>query len=68
MTHSLIGADRRTHCKIMMIAVASAVSVIMLAGSAWRAEPDARTARINPPMLKVGAPAMSAASSTPMIR
>ena len=68
MTHSLIGADRRTHCKIFMVAAASAVSVIMLAGSAWRAEPDARTTRVATPMLKVGAPAMSAATSTPMIR
>jgi hypothetical protein len=68
MPHSLIGADRRTHCKIIMVAVASAVSVIMLAGSAWRAEPDARTASVGTPVLKVGAPAMSAATSTPMIR
>ena len=68
MTHSLIGADRRTHCKIFMVAVASAVSVIMIAGGAWRAEPDARSARVATPMLKVGAPAMSAATSTPMIR
>jgi hypothetical protein len=68
MTHSLIGADRCTHCKIIMVAVASTVSVIMLAGGAWRAEPGARTERIGTPMLKVGAPAMSAATSTPMIR
>ena len=68
MTHSLIGADRRTHRKIIMVAVAGAVSVIMLAGSAWRAEPDARTVRVGTPMLKVGAPAMSAATSAPVIR
>jgi hypothetical protein len=68
MTHLLIGADRRTHRKIIMVAVAGAVGVIMLAGSAWRAEPDARTVRVGTPMLKVGAPAMSAATSTPMIR
>lgn len=68
MSHSLIGADRRTHCKIIAVALASAMSVIMLAGSTWRAEPEAPAVHAGGPVLKAGAPTMSAATSAPIIR
>jgi hypothetical protein len=43
MTHSLIAADRRTHCKI--VALALALSVVMLGITANAAAPEAPTVR-----------------------
>jgi hypothetical protein len=45
MSHSLVGADRRTHCKIVALAVAGAVSLSMLAGATWRPESEVAPTR-----------------------
>jgi hypothetical protein len=52
MTHSLIAADRRTHCKI----VALALSVVVLGITANAAAPEAPTVRSHAEalMLKIG--------------
>ena len=59
MTHSLIGADRSTHFKIVAVALVSAVVVVMVGITARVAETDAATARIQAegPVLKAGKPA-----------
>ncbi|MFL5096703.1 MAG: hypothetical protein ACJ8ES_15475 [Xanthobacteraceae bacterium] len=70
MCHSLIGADRRTHGKILVVALAGAIGLVMVAGAAWRAETDAPTAhaRANTPILNAGKPAAAAAVTSPIIR
>ncbi|MFL4979507.1 MAG: hypothetical protein ACJ8FV_13600 [Xanthobacteraceae bacterium] len=70
MCHSLIGADRRTHGKILAVALAGAIGLVMVAGAAWRAETDAPTAhaRAGAPVLKAGKPATSASAASPIIR
>jgi len=54
MSHSLVGADRRTHCKIVAIACAGAVGLSMLAGAMARSETAAPSAhaQANKPVLK----------------
>jgi hypothetical protein len=70
MTHSLIGADGCTHCKIIAVVVASAASVILLGSAALRAPADAPTARpqATGAIYLAGKPAMTAAAGTPIIR
>ena len=59
MTHSLIGADRSTHFKIVAVALVSAVVVVMVGITARVAETDTATARSQAegPVLKAGKPA-----------
>ena len=38
MSHSLIGADRSTHLRIVALAAAAALSIALLAGATARAE------------------------------
>jgi hypothetical protein len=59
MTHSLIGADRSTHFKIVAVALVSAVVLVMVGITARVVETDSATARIQAegPVLKVGKPA-----------
>jgi hypothetical protein len=54
MTHSLIAADRRTHCKI--VALALALSVVVLGITANAAAPEAPTvgSHAEALMLKIG--------------
>jgi hypothetical protein len=54
MTHSLIATDRRTHCKIVVLAVA--LSVVMLGITANAAAPEApiEPSHIETMMLKIG--------------
>lgn len=66
MSSSLIGADRRTHCKIVVLALASATTLVMLGGTAWRAQGDRPTAHET--VLQVGKPVMSATAGEPVIR
>jgi hypothetical protein len=70
MCHSLIGADRRTHGKILAVALAGAIGLVMIAGSAWRAETSAATAsaQATAPVLKAGKSAVSAAAAVATIR
>jgi len=45
MSYSLINADPGTHCKIVALAVAGGVTFALLAGGAWRTEPNSPAAR-----------------------
>src|SRR5262249_61779159 len=68
MCHSLIGADGRTHSKIIAVAVASAAGLVMLGGAAFRAPPEGRAAHAQNAILVAGKPALSAAAAAPIIR
>jgi len=59
MTHSLIGADRTTHLKIVAVALVSAIVLVMVGITARVAETDTGTARLQAegPVLKAGKPA-----------
>jgi hypothetical protein len=69
MCHSLIGADRRTHGKIVAVALAGAISLVMVTAMAWRADTKGPTAhaQTNALVLKAGKPATSAAVSSSII-
>jgi hypothetical protein len=67
MCHSLIGADRRTHGKIVAIALTGVMGFSLLATAAWRAETDTPTAQASVPVLKAAKPAI-AATAAPIIR
>ena len=70
MSHSLIGADRRTHGKIVAVALACAIGLVMLEAMAWRAATDARTAQTPPNglVVRAGKPAIAATAAAPIIR
>jgi hypothetical protein len=70
MSHSLIGADRATHCRIVAVAAAATASLIILGAAAWRGESDtvAAPAWASAPVLKADKPAVSATVGTVLIR
>ena len=70
MTHSLIGADRSTHFKIVAVALVSVVVVVLVGITARVAETDTATARIQAegPALKAGKPATITTRDGPAIR
>ncbi len=59
MTHSLIGADRSTHLKIVAVALVSAIVLVMVGITARVVDSDIATARLQTdgPVLKAGKPA-----------
>ena len=59
MTHSLIGADRTTHFKIVAVALVSAIVLVMVGITARVSETDTASARLQAegPVLKAGKPA-----------
>ena len=59
MTHSLIGADRTTHFKIVAVALVSAIVLVMVGITARVVDSDTATARLQTdgPVLKAGKPA-----------
>jgi hypothetical protein len=70
MSHSLISADRSTHVRIITVALAAGVSVVMLAGAGARTRTDAQPAHAHTagPVLKAGKSMMSATASLVLIR
>ena len=70
MSHSLIGADRRTHGKIVAVALACAIGLVMVETMAWRTDMDARAAQARPNglVIKAGKPAIAADAAAPIIR
>ena len=59
MTHSLIGADRASHFKIVVVALVSAIVVVMVGITARVAESDTAAAQPKAagPVLNAGKPA-----------
>jgi hypothetical protein len=70
MSHSLINADRRTHLKIVTVAIVCAVTVVAVGVTARVSQPDAASGRTfaHGPVLKVGKAVISATSRAPIIR
>ena len=70
MSHSLIGADRRTHCRIVAVALAGALILVVVGIAASPPQSDASIglAHADTPVLKVGKPAISAAAGAPLMR
>jgi len=70
MSHSLTTADRRTHCKIVAVALACTVTLVVVGVTARVSQPDAANGRTfaHGPVLKAGKAMTSATSHTPVIR
>jgi hypothetical protein len=70
MSHSLIGADCRTHVRIVAVALAGAISLVVFGIAASPPQPDApgAQARADGPVLKAGKPPLSAAAGMPLMR
>ena len=70
MSHSLIGADGRTHCKIVAVAIASAAGFIIFGSAALRTAADGPTSRAQAKdtIFVAGRSAMSAAAAAPIMR
>jgi hypothetical protein len=68
MSHSLIGADRRTHCKIVAVALSTALGLVALSAAAWRTDSGAAAVHAQGPALKAGKPTISANTGSRVIR
>ncbi len=70
MTHTLLGADRATHFKILAIAMAGTIAVALVGRNAGVAGNDAAAGRVQASgtVLKAGKPAISAALDATTIR
>ena len=65
MSHSMIGADRGTHCKILAVALAGVVTLALTGMAAGAADiPLAHSGTI----LRAGTPAMAASAVAPVLR
>jgi hypothetical protein len=70
MSHSMIGADPGTHCKIVAVALAGAMTLAMVGIAARPAATDATVAHAQPngTVLKAGKPTISASAAAPIMR
>jgi hypothetical protein len=70
MTHSLIGADRGTHRKIVATALAGAALVALVGFFARQGAPDGATARLEAGVgvLRAGKPALAASLDIVAVR
>ena len=65
MSHSLIGADRTTHLKVLCVALAAAIAVVVVGIAARVTEFDAAKAQI---VVKAGKPATFTARDSTTVR
>ena len=56
MSHSLIGADRRTHFKIVAVSLVGAILLVVIGLIARVDNSETATAQVQGPVLKVGKP------------
>jgi hypothetical protein len=70
MNSSLQSADRTTHLKVVVVALAAAIAVVAIGINARVADTGGATARIqtNGPVLKAGKPAIYSSSDLSRIR
>jgi hypothetical protein len=70
MTHSLIGADRNTHLKIVVVALVGAIAVVTVGIAARVSDSGAMTAQVKTdgPVLKAGKPATFTTRETTAVR
>jgi hypothetical protein len=65
MTHSLIGADRTTHLKVLCVALVGAIAVVVVGIMARVTEADAARAHV---VIKAGKPAAFTARAAATVR
>ena len=68
MSHSLLGADRNTHLKIVAVALISATLIVAVGVHARITDTATATARIDGPALKAGKPSAFSSSETNSVR
>jgi voltage-gated potassium channel Kch len=70
MSHSLIGADRGTHTKIVAVALMAATVVMLVGILAREPLPEGGAARLSEagPVVRAGKPAVAAALAAPTVR
>jgi hypothetical protein len=68
MTHSLIGADRNTHLKVVAVALVGAIAVVLVGITARVADSGVTIATGSGVMLRAGQPAISASLDATAIR
>ncbi len=69
MSHSVIGADRGTHTKIVAVALAGAILVALVGIAAREASPPGAISRVDPPLVvRAGKAANFAALERPNVR
>jgi hypothetical protein len=69
MSHSLIGADRRTLGKVVAVALAGAIGVVALGSTASKPETKTSIAHLRGGIVvKAGKPAVAAAADTVALR
>ena len=70
MTHTLLGADRSTHLKILAVATAAAIAVALVGRNAGISGGDAAAGRAqaSSTVVRAGKPAVSAALDATTIR
>jgi hypothetical protein len=70
MTHSLIGADRKTYLKIVVVSLLGAIGLVAVGHTARLGQTDAAAAglRAEAPILKAGGSAIFTTRAATMIR
>ena len=70
MTHSLIGADRNTHMKIVVVALVGAIAMVAVGITARVTDTSALSAQVRTdgPVLKAGKPATFSRDETTAVR
>jgi hypothetical protein len=70
MSHSIQGADRLTHLKIVVVALigATAVAGIGIAARDRAPDPDVATAQVHGPIIKAGQPVVMSQGAPSSIR
>ena len=69
MTHSLIGADRNTNLKIVVVALVGAIAVVSIGIAARVSDVGSLTAqRTDGPVLKAGQPTTLTTTDTAIVR
>ncbi len=68
MNHSLLGADRHTHLKILAVALVGATLVIGVGIGARMTDATTAVSRVEGPVLKAGKPSAFTSRDTSSIR
>ena len=68
MSHSLLGADGRTHLKIAAVALVAVVALVVTGLTARMADTTGAVANVSVPVLKAGKPTTYSASDAFPVR
>jgi hypothetical protein len=65
---SIVTADSRTHLKIVVVSLIASIAVVAIGISARATAPEATTAHVQAPMIKVGPSMMATGQQSTEIR